>query len=73
MQKLAPAVIEGWVRSMRQCAGLPGEPRQLPSGTPHVLFVNRAVGSGRSVLSMSQVRASRPSCPCASNASRLRV
>ena len=55
MQPLEPAVIGGWVRSMRQCAGLPAEPQQKTSGTPHVLFVNRAVSSGRSVLSMSQV------------------
>ena len=68
MSKLEDSILEGWMHSMRQCAGLPAEPRVHESGTPHVLFVNRAVNSGRSVLSMGQVRASahraESSCSC---------
>ena len=60
-------MVAGWVHSMRQCAGLPAQPRVHDSGTPHVLFVNRAVASGRSVLSMGQVQTSSladSSCSC---------
>ena len=56
MQPLEPSIIAGWVQHMRQCAGLPAKPAwHRDTQTPHVLFVNRAVSSGRSVLPMGQV------------------
>ena len=68
MQALAEPVVAGWIRTMRQCADLPARPPERRSGTPHVMFVNRAVASGRSVLSMGQVQPTigRTRCaPCA--------
>ena len=57
MKPLIQDIWEGWVHTMRQCAGLPPEPPERTGGTPRVLFLNRAVASGRSVLSMGQVEA----------------
>ena len=55
MQALEPRIIAGWVQHMRQCAGLSAEPPWHGGDqAPRVLFVNRAVKSGRSVLPMGQ-------------------
>ena len=64
MQALEPHIISGWVQHMRQCAGLSAEPAWHGGDrAPRVLFVNRAVKSGRSVLPMGQVGPSQ--CQCA--------
>lgn len=55
MKPLPDSIIQGWVQHMRYCAGLPPEPAQRQTGPPHVVFVNRAITSGRSVLPMGQV------------------
>ena len=56
MQPLSTEIITGWVHHMRQCAGLAQEPSWHKGNLlPRVLFVNRAVSSGRSVLPMGQV------------------
>ena len=55
MKPMPESIIQGYVQHMRYCAGLALEPAQRPTGPPHVMFVNRAISSGRSVLPLDQV------------------
>ena len=54
MTALTPASMRSWIQIMRQCAGLPAE-APMHTESPHILLVNRAYKSGRSIVTLPQV------------------
>ena len=55
MQPLSLGSMQAWVHLMRECASLPPIP-PLHLQNPHVLFLNRAYASGRSIVTLGQVQ-----------------